>query len=442
MFADVMKVLYIILYIVPFSILRYYPFINKLRISLPKLCGIYTAMLFIEIVGFLWLARHDFWNLQYTQIYRVLFSLFFALFSFAVIKEKFLKHFFVYLVMFVYSAIVCRTAHMLEALLNPYFPGMPDYFITNITILLELGISYPVVFRFFKTKFTPLLATKNTEVWKYIWIMPMILIIFGFLFGADLSNETVSDWRHFVSRGVMSLGLFCCCFILIKVLEQTNQNATLNENVRMTGKLLAAQSNHYKMLTDDINKAKAAKHDLHHHILLMQSYLHNKQFEELEEYLNQYQVRLTESTQPSFCQHYIVDAILQHYRSVAAESEIQFAVKVDMPVQVAIEDLDICIILGNIIENAIEACQRMQDTGRFIKLHIKIIGNMVVVTLDNSYDGSVRETALALASSKRSGGQEGIGLASVKSVVNKYNGVLQIDYTSNIFKTSIMLKIA
>ena len=93
MFADAMKALYIILYIAPFSILRYYPFINKLRISLPKLCGIYTAMLFIEIVGFLWLARHDFWNLQYTQIYRMLFSIFFALFSFAVIKEKFLKHF-------------------------------------------------------------------------------------------------------------------------------------------------------------------------------------------------------------------------------------------------------------------------------------------------------------------------------------------------------------
>ena len=442
MFADAMKVLYIILYIVPFSILRYYPFINKLRISLRKLCGIYLAILFIEIVGFLWLARQDFWNLQYTQIYRVLFSLFFALFSFAVIKEKFLKHFFVYLVMFVYSAIVCRTAHMFEALLNPYFPGMPDYFITNIMILLQLGISYPVVFRFFKTRFTPLLAAKNAEVWKYIWIMPMILIIFGFLFGADLSNETVNDWRQFVSRWVMSIGLFCCCFILIKVLEQTNQNAILNENIRMTGKLLAAQSNHYKMLTDNINKAKAAKHDLHHHILLMQSYLQNKQFEELEEYLNQYQVRLTASTQPSLCKHYIIDAILQHYRSVAAESGIQFAVKVDMPVQVAIDDLDICIILGNIIENAIEACQRMQDTGQFIKLHIKIIGNMVVVTLDNSYDGSVRETALALASSKRSGGQEGIGLASVKSVVNKYNGVLQIDYTANIFKTSIMLKIA
>jgi len=102
MFADAMKALYIILYIVPFSILRYYPFINKLRISLQKLCGIYIAMLLIEISVFLWLSKHDFWNLQYTQLYRMFFALFFALLSFAVIKDKFFKHFFVYLVMFVY----------------------------------------------------------------------------------------------------------------------------------------------------------------------------------------------------------------------------------------------------------------------------------------------------------------------------------------------------
>jgi hypothetical protein len=440
MFADAMKALYIILYIVPFSILRYYPFINKLRISLHKLCGIYIGLLLIEIVGFLWLARHDFWNLQFTQSYRMIFALFFALFSFAVIKEKFFKHFFVYLVMFAYSAIVCRTAHMLELLLNPYFPDVPDYFITNITILLQLGISYPLVFRFFKIKFTPLLETKNTEVWNYIWIIPMVLILFGFLFGVDFSEDAISDWRVYISRWVMSFGIFYCCVILIKILEQTNKNATLNENIRMTGKLLAAQSNHYKLLTDNIDKAKAAKHDLHHHILVMQSYLHNKQFAELEEYLNQYQVRLTESAQPSLCKHYIVDAILQHYRSVAAESGIQFAVKVDMPVQVRVADLDICIILGNVIENAIEACQRMKDAGQFINLHIKMIGDMLIVTLDNSYDGRVKQAATALVSSKRSDGEEGVGLSSVKSVVNKYNGVLKIDYTANIFKTSIMLK--
>jgi len=66
------------------------------------------------------------------------------------------------------------------------------------------------------------------------------------------------------------------------------------------------------MLTDNIDKARAARHDLRHHILVLQSYLRNKQLSSMEDYLNQYQDLLSASDQPIFCKHYIVDAILQH----------------------------------------------------------------------------------------------------------------------------------
>jgi len=442
MFADAMHALYIILYIAPFSILRYYPFVNKLRISLPRLCGIYSTILIIEILVFLWLSKYDFWTIQLTQSYRSFFGIFYFVLSCIVIKENFSKHFFVYLLMFSYSAIVCRTAHMLEVLLTPHFVGIPAFFITNIAILLQLLVSFPFVLQFIKVKFTPLLETKHTDVWVYIWTIPMILIIFSFLFGVDLSKETVTDWKHYISRWVMSLGILFSCFILVKILEQTNHNATLNENIRMTKILFAAQNNHYKMLTDNIEKAKAARHDLHHHILVLQSYLHNKQLPLMQDYLNQYQVRLLDSTSPILCNNYIVDAILQHYKAIADPLQIRFTVKVDMPVQVAIDDLDLCIVLGNTMENAIEACQRVTNTGQFINLSIKIIGNMMVITIDNSYNGIVKSSATSLVSSKRSNDEEGIGLASIQSVVGKYNGVVNLDFTQDVFKTSMMLNLA
>jgi len=438
MFADSMVVLYLILYNIPFCILRYYPFLHKLRISLRRFCGIYAIILLIQIITFFWLYKDDFSNLQLSQDFRIKFIFIYLLLSFVVIKEKILKHFFVYLMMFTYSAIVCDTAYIAEALASNYF-DTPTYFITNIAILLQLLISYPYVFRLIKTKFVLLLEMKNNDVWSYIWIIPTIFIVFAILFGIDLSRETLMDWRHYAVRCLVGLSFFSICFILIKILEQTNQNATFNENIRMTKKLLTAQSNHYKMLTDHIDKAKAARHDLHHHILVLQSYLHNKQFSLMAEYLNQYQVRLSESDQPIICKNYSADAILQHYKASTESLAIDFAVKVDMPAQVSIDDFDMCIILGNIIENAIEACQRMTNAGQFINLHIKMIGEMLVITMDNSYDGIIKSSATSFISSKRSGGEEGIGLASIQSIVSKYNGVLDLDYTQDVFKTSIML---
>lgn len=442
MLADVTNAIYIILYIVPFSILRYYPFIHQLRISLSRLCSIYITILLIEIVSFIWLAKCDFWNVQLAQIFRSAFATIYAILSFVVIRDKFFKQLFVYLVMFSYSAMVSRTAHMCEAFLAPYFVDLPTFFITNIAIMIQLIISYPFIYRFIKIKFTPLVETKNADVWNYIWIIPVILIIFGFLFGVDLSKDTVMDWKNYLSRWVMSLGIFFSCFVLIKVLEQTNQNATLNENIRMTNKLLAAQNNHYKLLTDTIEKTKAARHDLHHHILVLQSYLQNKQFAQLEEYLNKYQVRLSEGVQPIISKHYIVDAILQHYLAITKALTIKFTVKVELLEQVVLDDLDLCIILGNTIENAIEACQRMKNGDKFIELNIKRIGNMLVITLDNSYDGVVKATATSFVSSKRAHDDEGVGLSSIKAVVDKYQGVLDLDYTQDVFKTSIMLNLA
>lgn len=441
MFADSMVVLYLILYNIPFAILRYYPFVNKLRIPLKQFLGIYVAIVLLQIITFFCLYARNFANLQLSQDFRIKYIFIFLLLSLVVIKENIFKHFFVYLMMLTYSAIVCDTAYIVEALASYYF-DTPTYFITNMAILLQLLLSYPYVFRFFKRRFIPILEMKNNGIWNYIWIIPMIFIIFAMLFGIGLSKETLMNWRHYMVRCLVGLSFFSIYFILIKIMEQTNQNATLSENIRMTNKLLTVQSNHYKMLTDNIDKAKAARHDLRHHILVLQSYLHNKQLSRMEEYLSQYQVRLSASDQRIICKHYIVDAILQHYRAITESLAIDFKITVDMPVQVSIDDFDLCIILGNTIENAIEACQRMTHNSQFINLHIKIIGNMLVITIDNSYNGIVKVSATSFISSKRSGGEEGIGLASLQSIVRKYKGVLNLNHTQDVFETSIMINLA
>lgn len=439
MFADIMNSLYLMLYIVPFTILRYYPFLDRLRIPLKNLCIIYGTLLLIQITSFKILHECDFWSLQYTQFFRLAFAALYALLSFVVIKEQFFKHFFIYLMMFMYSALVSGNAHIIEAYINRYYFHTPAYVIINIVMVVQLMLTYPFVFTFLKRKILPLLAIKNADIWNYIWAIPMMFIAFGILFGINLSPDTIINWKHSAARYLAFLGVFSSCFILMKILKQTDENATLNENMRMSNKLLMAQANHYKMLTDNINKARAARHDLHHHILVLQSYLHNNQLDLLEEYLNKYKVNLAENINPMLCNHYIVDAIIQHYITIAEELKVTFTATIFMPANVSINDLDLCIILGNAIENAIEACRRMTNTDQFIKLNIKIIGNMLIITIDNSYNGIVKATAASFISSKRDGSDEGIGIASIKSVANKYNGIVKFDFTKDVFKTSIML---
>ncbi len=441
MLADLSVVFYLFIYNVPFAFLRYYPFFDKLRFPLVRCCCIYASVFLFQLISF-FIYREELHNMLLLQGFRVKFGFVYLLLSFWLIKEKPGKHFFVYLMMFTYSAIVGNTANIIEVLLEPHF-ALPPYFITDVVIVIQLLLTYPLIYRFIRRKLMPLLAMKETKVWNYIWIIPFTVLIIAVIFGVEISKENLMDWRYYLTRCILGISFFSIYFILIKVMEETDKNATLHEHIRMTDRLLGAQANHYKALTEHIESARMARHDLRHHILVLQTYLQHGQYEQLETYLKKYEVQLQTSEQPALSRHYIVDAILQHYKNVAAASEIALTLKADIPPALAVADFDVCIILGNVLENAIEACRRMTEGERFISLHIKQIGRMLVLTLDNSHDGIVKASAAseALLSRKRSGDEEGVGLTSVRSIIAKYQGVLELKYTAEIFKTSIMLKL-
>ncbi len=441
MAADLSVIVYLFLYNVPFAFLRYYPFLNKLRLSRKRCFCIYGSVFLFQIGMFL-LYKDELHNMLLLQGFRVKFVFIYLLLSFLLIRENIGKHFFVYLMMFTYSAIVGNTANIIEVLAEQHH-SLPPYFITDLAIVLQLLLTYPLVYRFIKRKLMPLLAMKDTNVWNYIWVIPFTVLIIAVIFGVEISKENLMDWRYYLTRCVLGISFFSIYFILIKVMEETDKNATLQEHVRMTDRLLNAQANHYKALTEHIETARMARHDLRHHILALQTYLQRGQYGQLEEYLKKYEDRLLTSEQPSLSRHYIVDAILQHYKSVASADGIELMLKAEIPSVLAVDDFDVCIILGNVLENAIEACRRMTAGERFISLRIRQVGRMLVLTLDNSHDGVVKASpeSEAFLSRKRSGDQEGIGLTSVRSVIAKYQGVLELKYTKQVFKTSIMLKL-
>ena len=94
------------------------------------------------------------------------------------------------------------------------------------------------------------------------------------------------------------------------------------------------------------------------------------------------------------------------------------------------------MLFGNLLENAVEALERQTDGKQFLNLTARADG-MLVLTLDNSFSGSVRETDGALLSSKRDG--FGLGTASVKAMVKMRGGVAQFEPKDGTFRASVLL---
>jgi sensor histidine kinase regulating citrate/malate metabolism len=124
---------------------------------------------------------------------------------------------------------------------------------------------------------------------------------------------------------------------------------------------------------------------------------------------------------------------------IAIRKNIDFKTDLIIPENIGINSLDLCIVLGNSLENAIEACEQLTDSqDKYIELIAKIIGTHIVLQITNSFYGDIVKTDNKIRSSK-GGISHGIGLTNIRETANKYNGNVEIKYSENIFEITIIM---
>lgn len=435
---NLMKVLYIFLYIAPFAVIRYYPFRDRLRVSVKSLCLTYASIISIQATLFCFLSSQNFWNLNLTQAFRMVFVVFYAALSFSLVKEDFFKQFYIWFLMFTFASFVMTNANFIEARFFMNFAISYPHAVSNLVITLQVIILFPFAIRLIDKRIIPAIHIANSKVWKTVCLIPALFYSGTFLATWSLEYERVSSLSYLFIRYFSCCSILFVSIVLLEALKQTDDNARLCENARMTDQQLSLEREHYHMLTEHIEETKRTKHDLRHHLSLMQSYVAKGNIEKLNEYLTQYQLTLSNEKTISLCKNYTVDVITCYYFELSRKSKIEMDMQLMLSENIGVADMDLCVVFGNLLENAIEACKRQKDTSRFIKISAATSGNNVIITVDNTFEGDITKENDVFISSKRDG--KGIGISSVEAVAKKYNGVTKFDFTGNIFSASVMLQ--
>ena len=138
-----------------------------------------------------------------------------------------------------------------------------------------------------------------------------------------------------------------------------------------------------------------------------------------------------------YCNNSTVDAILNHYILLAKDNGIEVHLNVALPEELKIRDTDLCIVIGNLLENAIEASEKEEN--KRIKLRINRSNEYICMLVSNLYNGEIKKGHSGYYSRKREFKDTGIGLSSVSAVVEKYDGRMEIDHTNGEFNVFIMM---
>lgn len=438
---NILIFIYIFLDVLPFTLPRYYPFLDKLAIPVKWLAFLLISITIVEAFGFIYLINQP-WCIEiYLLIYRYTFVFLYAVLSFIIIKDSFPKVMFIYLLMLSYGAFILGNSHFIEARFFPFLSDQYPYLINDITKIVLLLITYPMLFYFLKNYFKKVMNVINSDIWKYIWIIPLIFCAITAIYSPNSSRENIAEINYILLRYLNLIGVFLISFILLKTLKQTEMNTRLEEDIKYKKNQLNMQKEQYLMLSNNIEETKKARHDLRHHISLIQTFLKDKEYEKLQNYIDSYQNSLPIDNDILLCENYVVNAILCHYITLAKAENISVDIDLKIPNDTFISDLDFCIILGNCLENAIEGCKKVTEGKKFISIKSKMTNYMTGLTIDNSFSGEIIKKNNNFISTKKSK-EHGVGISSVHAVASKYDGTakFEVDALNNIFKVSILLK--
>ena len=151
------------------------------------------------------------------------------------------------------------------------------------------------------------------------------------------------------------------------------------------------------------------------------------QNEEITSVIQNMKIRIGAMEEEFFCKNKVLNTILCEKKKEAIDNKINYQAYVEPGISLDfIQDIDIIIIMGNIIDNAIEATQK---------------GHFLMIRVENKFDGIVKKKGDDFCSTKQEPDKHGIGLKNVADCVNKYGGILQIDVNDNIFTVSVIFTV-
>ena len=326
-----------------------------------------------------------------------------------------------YFLVFAFMSFLANFANGFDAALHPHstlanFSLEAAIFQDCITLIFAAATYFPL------KKYGGMLVDSFDiqKVWFITLPISGMLIIYNLMI-APRRYETVHLNRAFlfywVSLTILTLLLLLLCVIFYFIVSGMMDAAEERERNR----ILEMQESLYLTQQRYIEDTAKTRHDFKHTIGTLDSLVSQGDLKAVRAYLDEYLAAQPQKESEFFCKNTAVNALLNYYLQMAKGDGTPLELEVALPEALPVSDIDLCSILGNILENAILACRNLPREHRFIDLVLRADpGAPVYMVATNSFDGQLRISGGHYLSTRRQG--QGLGLKSISQTAAAYGG--------------------
>lgn len=306
-----------------------------------------------------------------------------------------------------------------EQLINSQMYGILGSFISK----LLFGMLIFILKKVFSSERIAELSVKYSVMLILIPIGSIYVMNEIFLLSYRINNMRV--YLHSAIAAIILLGLNILIFYIYVKLADDLQLKRMNFVYEQQLELC---ERHQQEREISILQLRDIKHNMRNNLVLILAYAEQGEYEKIIEFVNDVMKEggMVTSTITN-SGNIVIDSLLGYWYLTAKKKEIDFSVNLSIPMQMSFKGADISLILGNLLENAVEAAEKVKGN-KYIKIQMKYDKGNLLIFLMNSYEGQLIKTKdKRLKSTKLDARNHGVGLPSVYRAVEKYHGAVTID---------------
>ena len=306
-----------------------------------------------------------------------------------------------------------------------------DSIVIQMLISLFFDIIFLLMIQWIQRKFLFSLQ-KSISSYLYVLLLPCALIVLAIRYGLRLDHvileEYLSSFHLEVSLTVLFLMISAVIifFIMLEIFCKVVQIVDQETEITLLTSQVAGQQIYLEEAKERNEQYAAFQHDIKNHLLVLSGLMKCGKYKAAEQYANKLQTSCRFITFSVFTGNLILDTLLKEKLSYAKGNKIQVDCSVQIPAQFYVDDMDLCIIFSNILDNAITACMQMEEPKRILRISTKTRANFLVIESINS-----------VAISKPI--EMGIGLRNIENIAKKYQGITEIKNVNETFQIRVLL---
>jgi len=275
-------------------------------------------------------------------------------------------------------------------------------------------------------------SIKFPMFWVFVSVLPiMVILVFAFAL-LDLPNDFVG-----VFFMTMLIGFFFLSFYLYDTLIGKYEEKVMSTKYALEREFYLSQC---QLMQDSVEKMKLYRHDVKLHLTTLKDFTTDNKA--ATDYLNSLLGEIGEKEIYSDTGNIAFDSIINFKLKTAVEDNVKVDIDVLVPPSLNVEVVDVVTILGNLLDNALDAVAKIEE--KIINLNIEASKGNLFIKLDNTFDGEVKyakgkDGAEKNIVSRKNGDNHGYGLKNIRKSAEKYNGHVDISHEGNIFSVGVLL---